>query len=50
MYRVLDCQKCDIDTVLRLCKWLDKGITEFIYEENAVQLIPEGLKEAVRGL
>lgn len=50
LVRVLDCRKADIDTILTLCKWLDKGIMEFIYEENAAELIPEGLKEAVEGL
>ena len=50
LVRVLDCRKADIDTILKLCNWMKRGIMEFIYEENPVQLIPEALKEAVEGL
>ena len=30
LHRVMNGKKCQIDTVLKVCKWLDRPITDFI--------------------
>jgi len=48
--RLLRCDKSDIDTIMLVCTWMNRPITEFVQEEKPVQIIPDSLKSALDGL